>query len=51
MDGGGYNCRHQWVEVDSAEPSNKKNAENIIQERKNAGTYHEPLTVREQLAV
>ena len=51
MDGGGYHCRHQWVEVDSAEPSNKKNAENIIQERKNAGTYHEPLTVREQLAV
>ncbi len=36
IEGGGYNCRHQWVPVDIAEPSLQKKAEQLKAEKTTA---------------
>jgi hypothetical protein len=48
LDGGGYNCRHQWTEQDAAFFVDKKNAEERIAAKDAKGKWTKPQTVLEK---
>jgi len=48
IDRGGYNCRHQWVPVAAAADTNTKGAKHRIDEKKKAGKWREPISVRQK---
>lgn len=50
LDGGGYNCRHTWMRAAAAEVVDTKNAAEMIDEKRAAGTWREPLTPQQQRA-
>ncbi len=50
IDGGGFNCRHQWVPVETVPGALKKSdkAQRRVKEKKDAGEYQKPKTVLEK---
>lgn len=48
IDGGGFNCRHQWIHADAAFEVDVDGAQNAIAAREEAGDWTTPQTVRER---
>lgn len=49
VDGGGFNCRHQWQPAEAAVFVDPEDAQDAISAREEEGTWREPLTVRERI--
>lgn len=50
VDGGGFNCRHEWVPADAAENVDAEAAQEAIAAREDEGRWETPQTVREALS-